>query len=374
MHTTEKDWRQGRTLAWMLLFSLLLIPQVLAEEKGHQPIVGELRTLIAARPDLKGSLEEAIAKAGRPGILSLEEYYRFLDDLVTLIPTDRDLYSTVMEFYYIVGQSPRLRDDEVFNRWLVAFAEDWGSFLDTPASAQGLASFYTQPEYHIQEYQENPSGWLTFNQFFARHIKPGKRPIAASCDDSIVVSPADSVFAGQWPISDDAHIDVKGLRYSIADLLADSSYQDRFRGGTFVHSFLNVNDYHHYHVPVRGKVLEARTILGRVALDVVQKPDGSLDVVEGTGGTGYQFSQARGLLVMDSPVGLVAILPIGMAQVSSVNITAEEGVTLAKGEAFGYFLFGGSDIIMLFEPGRVEITAREMTHYRQGERFAVAAQ
>ncbi len=147
MHTIEKDWRQGRTLAWMLLCSLLLIPQVLAEEKGHQPIVGELRTLIAARPDLRGSLEEAIAKAGRPGILSLEEYYRFLDDLVTLIPTDRNLYSTVMEFYYIVGQSPRLRDDEVFNRWLVAFAEDWGSFLDTPASAQGLASFYTQPEY-----------------------------------------------------------------------------------------------------------------------------------------------------------------------------------------------------------------------------------
>ncbi len=78
--------------------------------------------------------------------------------------------------------------------------------------------------------------------------------------------------------------------------------------------------------------------------------------------------------MVDSPVGLVAILPIGMAQVSSVNITAEEGVTLAKGEAFGYFLFGGSDIVMLFEPGRIEITAREMTHYRQGEQFAVAAQ
>ena len=141
-----------------------------------------------------------------------------------------------------------------------------------------------------------------------------------------------------------------------------------------MHSFLNVNDYHHYHVPVRGKVLEARTILGKVALDVIQKPDGTLDVLEGTGGTGYQFSQARGLLVIDSPVGLVAILPIGMAQVSSVNITAEEGVTLAKGEQFGYFLFGGSDIIMLFEPDRVEITASEMTHYRQGEQFAVATQ
>ncbi len=374
MHTIHRTWAHRTSLVCVLLVTLFVTPQVLAGEQGHQPVVEKLETLLTVRPELKAALEKAIAKAGRPGILSLEEYYRFLDKLVTLIPTNRNLYSTVMEFYYIVGQSPRLREDEVFNRWLVEFADDWGSFLDTPASAQGLASFYTQPDYYIHEYQENPSGWLTFNQFFARNVKPGKRPIAAPCDDRVVVSPADSVFAGQWPITDDAHIKVKGISYSIADLLADSSYQERFRGGTFVHSFLNVNDYHHYHVPVKGKVLEARTILGRVALDVIQKPDGTLDVLEGTGGTGYQFSQARGLLVIDSPVGLVAILPIGMAQVSSVNITAEEGVTLAKGEQFGYFLFGGSDIIMLFEPDRVEITASEMTHYRQGEQFAVAAQ
>ncbi len=373
MHTIHQTWAHKTSLACVLLVTLFVTPQVLAGEKGHQPVVEKLETLLTVRPELKDALEKAIAKAGRPGILSLEEYYRFLDDLVTLIPTNRNLYSTVMEFYYLVDQSPRLREDEVFNRWLVEFADDWGSFLDTPASAQGLASFYTQPEYHIHDYQENPSGWLTFNQFFARNVKPGKRPIAAPCDDRVIVSPADSVFAGQWPITDDAHIKVKGIRYSIADLLAGSSYQDRFRSGTFVHSFLNVNDYHHYHVPVKGKVLEARTILGKVALDVIQKPDGSLDVLEGTGGTGYQFSQARGLLVIDSPVGLVAILPIGMAQVSSVNITAEKGVTLAKGEQFGYFLFGGSDIIMLFEPARVEITASKMTHYRQGEQFAVAA-
>jgi len=60
-------------------------------------------------------------------------------------------------------------------------------------------------------------------------------------------------------------------------------------------------------------------------------------------GTGYQFTQARGLIVIDSPVGLVAVLPIGMGQVSSVNLTAQVGAHLAKGEEFGYFAFGGSD-------------------------------
>jgi hypothetical protein len=54
-------------------------------------------------------------------------------------------------------------------------------------------------------------------------------------------------------------------------------------------------------------------------------------------GTGYQFSQARGLVIIDSPVGLVAVLPIGMAQVSSVILTAEEGVTVMKGEELRTF-------------------------------------
>ena len=54
-------------------------------------------------------------------------------------------------------------------------------------------------------------------------------------------------------------------------------------------------------------------------------------------GTGYQFVQTRGLVVIDSPIGLVACLPMGMAQVSSVVLTAEVGVTFHKGEELGYF-------------------------------------
>mmetsp|Transcript_32703 Transcript_32703/g.29580 ORF Transcript_32703/g.29580 Transcript_32703/m.29580 type:complete len:100 (+) Transcript_32703:1422-1721(+) len=38
-----------------------------------------------------------------------------------------------------------------------------------------------------------------------------------------------------------------------------------------------------------------------------------------------------------------------MSQVSSVQMTAEEGTFIQKGEQFGYFQFGASDIIMLFE-------------------------
>jgi len=60
-----------------------------------------------------------------------------------------------------------------------------------------------------------------------------------------------------------------------------------------------------------------------------------------------------------------------MAQVSSVNLSAEVGVTLAKGEEFGHFAFGGSDIIVIFDAdSRIKITAEIGTHYNQGRTIA----
>lgn len=337
----------------------------------HQPIVEELIALLKSRTDLAEALKESIRKAERPKVKTISQYYEFLNQMVTLIPTDRNLQPIILQFYYLIDLSPQnvLQTDPSFQRWTRKFAEEWGSFLDTTESASGIKSFFSNPRYHIEDYCVAPSGWLTFNQFFARQVRPGKRPVDARCDDTVIVSPADSVFQGHWPIQGDSKIAVKGLTWSVIELLDGSPYQDRFRGGVFTHAFLNVNDYHRFHVPVGGVVKEVRKIPGRVTLDVVKKPDGSLDVVDGTG---YQFTQDRGLIVVDSPVGLVAVLPIGMAQVSSVTLTAEHGTTLSKGEEFGFFSFGGSDIVTLFEAGKVQFDATVGTHYKQGTRIGHA--
>ena len=334
----------------------------------HQPIVYELIGLLTSRPDLQEAVEQSLAKAQCQGAATLNEYYEFLDKMVTLIPTDRNLDAVLAQFYYLMDMSPKnlLQTDLAFQRWACDFAVDWGAYLDTPASAAGIATFLSDPKYHIGDYSLAPSGWLTFNQFFARHPRPGKRPIDAPSDDSIVVSPADSVYKGQWKIQANSTITVKGLTWSVFDLLNGSPHQERFKGGVFTHSFLDVNDYHRFHVPVAGTILEARKIPGRVIMDVAKRADGTLHTVDGTG---YQFTQDRGLIVIDSPIGLVAVLPIGMAQVSSVNLTAQVGDVLVKGEEFGYFAFGGSDIVTLYEANRVHLDAKVGTHYNQGKRI-----
>lgn len=339
----------------------------------HQPIVEELIRILEVKPELRGALEESITKADRSDTLTLTAYYQFLDDMVTMIPTERNLLPKCLEFYYLIDQSPqgKLQKDDLFQQWTLKFIKDWGNFLDTTESAEGLETLYTDPIYQIDDYMKAPSGWLTFNQFFARHVRPGKRPIDGLWDDSVVVSAADSVFHGQWDIDEDSQITVKGVEWSIHQLLDGSPFQDRFTGGMYVHSYLSAHDYHRFHVPVRGVVREVRNIPGRVILDVIKKENGSLDM---TDGNTYQFTQARGLIIIESPLGLVAVLPIGMGQVSSVNLTAQVGATLAKGEEFGYFTFGGSDIIIMFEANKIKVTAQIGTHYNQGKEVAIAVE
>jgi len=334
-------------------------------------------------------------------IKNLQDYLAWMNDLLYWVPTEdkpgREIYNHLCKFNFILDQPPvrGLQNRVVphpepppltpLSAWMVKYADALGEFLDTPESLtpESLQSFYNSPNYNMGDYIVPHGGWKTFNQFFARNFKPGLRPVAAVADQHVIVSPADSTFAGQWEIRTDSHVTVKNLHWMISELLVGSPYKDRFVNGLFMHAFLNTTDYHRQHAPVGGTVVEARVIPGQVYLEVVAEPvagdpDGrhrlrSVRSFDAPDSAGYQFAQARGLIVLDTPIGLVAVLPIGMCQVSSVIVTAEVGVTLRKGEEISYFQFGGSDIVVLFEArSNVSFTAQPNVHYKVGTRIAQA--
>jgi phosphatidylserine decarboxylase precursor len=350
----------------------LLLAFPLAESRAdnaYESVVSEFLELLDSRPDLRESVAAAIEIADLKDIRDMDAFLAYLDVLVTLVPAEREIVPECLKFYYIINQAPgdALNQDEQFNAWMRDLVQAWGSFLDTPASAAGIDTFLAATNYNIDDYIHGPSGWQTFNQFFAREVKSGRRPVAEPRDDRVIVSPADAVFMGQWPIDEDSNITVKGANWSIAELLGDSPYWNEFGGGIYTHSFLYIDDYHRYHVPVAGTIREVRNVSGKVYMDVFREDDGTLNVVDGDT---YQFSQERGLVVIESPeVGLVAILPIGMAYVSSVNLTTEVGAELRKGDQFGYFMFGGSDIVMVFQDRNVVLDAEVGRKYLQGERL-----
>jgi phosphatidylserine decarboxylase len=334
-------------------------------------------------------------------IKSLQDYLDWINGLLYWVPTEnkpgREVYNHLCKFYFVLDQPPvrGLQNRVVpqpepppltpLSAWMVRYAKAMGEFLDTPESLtpESIQSFYDSPSYNMNDYILPHGGWKTFNQFFARNFKPGLRPVAAVADPHVIVSPADSTFAGQWEIRTDSQVTVKNLHWTIQELMVDSPFKDRFVNGLFMHAFLGPNDYHRQHAPVGGTVLEARVIPGQVYLEVVPEPVAGdsegrhrlkpLRSFDAPDSAGYQFAQARGLVVLDTPIGLVAVLPIGMCQVSSVILTAEVGVTLRKGEEISYFQFGGSDIIVLFEAkSNVSFTAQPNVHYKMGTKIAQA--
>jgi phosphatidylserine decarboxylase len=152
-------------------------------------------------------------------------------------------------------------------------------------------------------------------------------------------------------------------------LLDGSPYREKFRNGLFTHSFLSLKDYHHFHTPVGGWIREVRNMPGNSILNVMRNENGKIEDIDEVD---FQFTQTRGLLILETVIGFVVVLAVGMGHVSSVTLTVDEGDKIAKGDEFGYFTFGGSDMIILFEANRVKFTSRESQHYRQGEQIAKA--
>jgi phosphatidylserine decarboxylase precursor len=331
--------------------------------------IEELKSIVEARKEIGDALTHSIRKAGMPDVASLDDFYKFLSTILGEIPIRAEMSNKASKLHYLIGQSPGdiLKKDSTFHNWLRGFFQSFGAFMDTTDSAKELDSFIKDPSYNIDDYDRGPGGWFTFNQFFTRHVKPGKRPVDAICDNKIIVSPCDGVYKGCWRIDDNSAVTAKDTDYSIIDLLEGSAYKDRFSGGIFTHSYLDTNDYHRYHTPVGGVVKEVRKIPGDVMVKTIRDESGELKTISDVG---FQFRQTRGLVILESEIGLVALLPIGMGHVSSVNLTVEPGISLVKGEEFGYFAYGGSDMVMLFQDGRLQFMAEPCTHYKQGKRIA----
>ncbi|KAJ5772703.1 hypothetical protein N7520_003232 [Penicillium odoratum] len=262
--------------------------------------------------------------------------------------------------------------------------------MNTPESAGRIDTFYMNSKYYQEAslWEQPETGWMSFNYWFGRSWKDisRARPIDSPHDDKVIIMPADSVYDGIWTIEKgkvDLQFKFKGVVYKlpIKDLL--QTKETIWDEGHFTHSFLSPADYHRQHSPVSGTVIEARVIQGQVYLHVAESSRLREDQAmirapaeitrrlgmriqyesEGEGnGTeifvnldapdrpGYQWCQTRGLIVIQTEkYGRVAILPVGMAQVSSVVISVKQGETVKKGDQISYFQFGGSDCVMAFE-------------------------
>lgn len=251
-----------------------------------------------------------------------------------------------------------------FSRW-------YGWRMDRPASRARIAPFIQQFGVDESEFADPPESFRTFNEFFFRKLKPGARPIAG--DVRTAVFPADGRHLGFPDVSRMEGIFVKGEVFSLGELLRDTELASRFQRGTMVLSRLCPVDYHRFHFPVGGLATEPRIINGWLY---------SVSPIALRRNIRIFTENKRALTRIESPeFGTVLMLEVGATNVGSFEYTFPPNSRVAKGGEKGYFKFGGSSTITLFEPGRIRLDAdliaqtaeRRELYARMGEQLGVAA-
>ena len=243
---------------------------------------------------------------------------------------------------------------------------EWAVFLSSPDSTRvlnddprsgwfGDDAKKAMPMF-VEDFNCDPSlphyGFKSWDDFFTRTFREGRRPLASPDDDSVI---ANACEAAPYRIANNVQLRenfwIKAQPYALQFMMDNDCLATQFVGGTIYQAFLSALSYHRWHAPVSGRIVKTRLIEGTYF---------SESLAEGPDPAGPNASQGyiselatRGLIFIeaDNPdIGLMAFLAIGMAEVSTCDIRVYEGQHIAKGDEIGMFHFGGSTHCLIFRP------------------------
>ncbi|QTD49470.1 phosphatidylserine decarboxylase family protein [Sulfidibacter corallicola] len=245
--------------------------------------------------------------------------------------------------------------------WLSETAKK--EMVDVACSAVGEGAGCTGTETFQDIFNCKPQdpdyGFQSWDDFFTRTFVPGVRPVTAPSDDRVIVNACESApFALRRNVSESAKFWIKGQPYSLENMLEWDPYTPQFVGGTVYQAFLSALSYHRWHSPVSGTVKKAYVINGSYYLENMYQgfkgPGGADDAAPNDSQAFLTAVATRALIFIeaDNPdIGLMCVMPVGMAEVSSCQITVCEGDHVVKGQQLGMFHFGGSTHCLIFRPG-----------------------
>jgi len=246
----------------------------------------------------------------------------------------------------------------------------YGSKLSRPASRSKIAPFIEQYGLDPSEFSVPAASYLSFNHFFHRALAEGVRPV--NPDPRALVFPADGRHLAFANVDKVNGFFVKGDKFTIVELLANGKAAASFEGGSMVISRLCPTDYHRFHFACAGVAGLPKPIAG---------PLFSVNPIALRQNVRYLVQNKRVVTMLKSnEFGKVAIIEIGATMVGGIVQTYEPGA-VAKGGEKGYFKFGGSCVITLFERGRVVFAGDVLknssdfmeTYARMGDRLGIAA-
>ncbi len=271
-----------------------------------------------------------------------------------------------MKIVYIERKTGELKEEKVpgriFLQWIYGnrlgkltlwalvkrkwFSKVYGKTQDWSFSKRKIEGFVKDQGINMQEAErENSQDYDSFNDFFSRKLKEEARPM--DLREEILVSPADGKLLAYENIDTDQVVQIKGLNYSLEELIGDKALAESYQGGSKVIIRLAPSDYHRFHFPDSGLVGSIKRIKGNynsvnpLALEKVIRL--------------YVQNKRDITNFISDNFGEVLYIEIGATCVGTIIQSSKENQRVIKGEEKGYFAFGGSTVIMFFKEGKVKI-------------------
>lgn len=194
--------------------------------------------------------------------------------------------------------------------------------------------------------EEDPLKYATFNEFFYRKLKPGARKLSSE-DDRVVVSPADCRSTCFDSVDAATELWVKGRNFTLAKLfngnLENLETTDLFNPSKCSLGIFRLapQDYHRFHSPVSGVIRSIKHVDGEYYTVNPMAIRSELDVFG---------ENVRSIICIETEhFGTVIMIAVGAMMVGSIVLSVGEQQKILRGEEVGYFKFGGSTILLLFQ-------------------------
>ncbi|WP_042267341.1 phosphatidylserine decarboxylase family protein [Paraburkholderia heleia] len=343
-------------------------------------VVQDLGKLIDGDPvlrmNLSRAIDDAIEQGKQLGYSNIGELLDVIDYLTTFSPPFSESapvatpLNAMLEWPMCMPTGYAVFRDPAFNARLRRVLSTWAGFLSGPRSRtwlvedepQGWFSAPALAKLGMDDFVHDRSlehwGFDSWNAFFTRHLRPGARPVASPDDSAVIVNACE---ASPFDVRKDVKLLdrfwIKSQPYSLREILtsSDESLARRFVGGTVYQGYLSAYNYHRWHAPVDGTVVEAYNVDGTYYSDAESEGEDPSGLNDSQGYT--NAVAARAVIVIDSAdplIGEVACVFVGMAEVSSCQVVVRPGDDVRKGDELGFFQFGGSTYCLLFRRNVIE--------------------
>jgi phosphatidylserine decarboxylase len=357
-----------------------LVTKVEAEgERPLLPVVDEFRRLIEDDAEVfmlfRFMLQQVPHHRSRthePQVKTVEQLLRLFNYVLTHAPEYNDTGLVGCPINAILDWAMGTRagfaaflNDRV-NYQLKKLLNEWGVFLKSADSAAVLngtssgwlgAGALAKMPHFAEDFVCDPArphyGFTSWDDFFTRQFRAGVRPVASPSDPDVVVNACESApYRVGRNVKRHDRFWIKGQPYSVAHMLANDPWTDQFTGGSIYQAFLSPFSYHRWHSPVDGQIVNAYVQDGTYYSET---PAEGYDPAGPNASQGYITQVATRAMIFieaDNPaIGLMCVLPVGMAEVSTCELSVYQGQRVQKGGQLGMFHFGGSTHCLLFRPG-----------------------